>query len=193
MHWWTGVFPLPPQFLPSNTSQLSWIGNRYCHCPYFTDKDTDAQRGDTNTPRTMRAQGSVLSLTKGDVAQHGWTHVAGMQRLKSKESKASTWGPSASCLPSVTTTLNCAFSRKLISLKLTFLPAPHTTPFQSRFLLTLVKCWNHRVILMKNSFITFECYINDQLRYNRGQIMNMRGVNEKLTIHNKPAGHTRAS
>lgn len=43
------------------------------------------------------------------------------------------------------------------------------------------------MILMKNSFITFKCYINDQLRYNRVQIMNMKGVNEKITIHNKPA------
>lgn len=46
---------------------------------------------------------------------------------------------------------------------------------------------------MKNSFITFKCYINDQLRYNRAQIMNMRGVNEKITIHNKPAECERVS
>ena len=42
------------------------------------------------------------------------------------------------------------------------------------------------MILMKNSFITFKCYINDQLRYNRVQIVNMKGVNGKITIHNKP-------
>lgn len=46
---------------------------------------------------------------------------------------------------------------------------------------------------MKNSLITFKCYINDQLRYNRVQIMNMRGVNEKIIIHNKPAGREHVS
>ena len=39
---------------------------------------------------------------------------------------------------------------------------------------------------MKNIFITFKCYINDQLRYNRVQIVTMKAVNEKITIHNKP-------
>lgn len=139
---------------------LSW-GSYSFHPPYFTDKETDVQRGETN----------MLKAT---------------QLVRSK---AWIWNPSASSLLRATTTLDGGFSEQLVLRKRTFI----FPPFAKQFLLTLVKCWDHWVILMKNSFITFKCYINDQLRYNRVQIMNTREVNEKITIHNKSAECERVS